>query len=48
MNKIESIEEFYQRKFNWIPDNMHSEIGYFNNFFLKSTTSQVLKKFRNI
>jgi AraC family transcriptional regulator, transcriptional activator of pobA len=32
MNKIESIEEFYQRKFNWIPDNIRSEIGHFNVF----------------
>jgi AraC family transcriptional activator of pobA len=32
MNNIETIEEFYQRKFNWIPDNIKSEIGHFNVF----------------
>lgn len=32
MNNIETIEEFYQRKFNWIPDNIRSEIGHFNVF----------------
>jgi AraC family transcriptional regulator, transcriptional activator of pobA len=32
MEKIETIEEFYQRKFNWIPDNIKSEIGHFNVF----------------
>jgi AraC-like DNA-binding protein len=32
MNNIETIEEFYQRKFNWIPDNIRKEIGHFNVF----------------
>ncbi len=32
MEKIESIEEFYQRKFDWIPDNIKNEIGHFNVF----------------
>lgn len=32
MNKIESIEEFYQRKFDWVPDNIRNEIGHFNVF----------------
>jgi AraC-type DNA-binding domain-containing proteins len=32
MGKIESIEEFYQRKFDWIPDNIKNEIGHFNVF----------------
>jgi AraC-like DNA-binding protein len=32
MNKVESIEEFYQRKFDWIPDNIRNEIGHFNVF----------------
>ena len=32
MVKIESIEEFYQRKFDWIPDNIRNEIGHFNVF----------------
>jgi AraC family transcriptional regulator, transcriptional activator of pobA len=32
MEKIETIEEFYQRKFDWIPDNIKNEIGHFNVF----------------
>ena len=32
MNKVETIEEFYQRKFNWIPENIKNEIGHFNVF----------------
>ncbi len=32
MNKIETIEEFYKRKFDWIPDNIRNEIGHFNVF----------------
>lgn len=32
MEKIESLEEFYKRKFDWIPDNIKNEIGHFNIF----------------
>ena len=32
MEKIESLEEFYQRKFDWIPDNIKNEMGHFNVF----------------
>ncbi|OFX62160.1 MAG: transcriptional regulator [Bacteroidetes bacterium GWB2_41_8] len=32
MDKIETIEEFYQQKFDWIPDNIRNEIGHFNVF----------------
>ena len=32
MEKIESIEEFYKRKFDWMPDNIKNEIGHFNMF----------------
>jgi AraC-like DNA-binding protein len=32
VNKIETIEEFYKRKFNWIPENIKNEIGHFNVF----------------
>lgn len=35
MNKIESIEEFYKRKFGWMPDNIKNEIGHFNVFHSK-------------
>ncbi|MBI5917065.1 MAG: helix-turn-helix transcriptional regulator [Bacteroidetes bacterium] len=32
MDKIESIEDFYKRRFGWIPDNLKNEIGHFNVF----------------
>lgn len=34
MDKIETIEEFYKRKFDWMPDHIRSEIGHFNVFKL--------------
>ena len=34
MRKLETIEEFYKRKFNWVPDNLKNEIGHFNVFRL--------------
>lgn len=30
MHKVETIEEFYKRKFNWVPENLKNEIGHFN------------------
>jgi AraC family transcriptional regulator, transcriptional activator of pobA len=35
MNKIESLEDFYKRKFDWMPDNIRNEIGHFNLFRLE-------------
>jgi len=35
MSKAESIEEFYQRKFDWMPENIRNEIGHFNLFWLE-------------
>lgn len=32
---IDTIEEFYKRKFNWIPENFKNEIGHFNVFRLE-------------
>lgn len=32
MEKTESLEDFYKRKFDWIPDNLKNEIGHFNVF----------------
>ncbi len=32
MDKIESLEEFYKRKFDWIPENIKNEFGHFNVF----------------
>jgi AraC-like DNA-binding protein len=34
MRKVETIEEFYKRKFNWVPENLRNEIGHFNIFKL--------------
>jgi hypothetical protein len=30
MLKAETIEEFYKRKFNWVPNTLHKEIGHVN------------------
>ena len=35
MDKTEKIEEFYKRKFDWIPENLHHNIGHFNLFKVK-------------
>ncbi|GMQ23363.1 response regulator transcription factor [Algoriphagus sp. oki45] len=35
MDSSESLREFYERKFNWIPENIASEIGHFNIFRLE-------------
>jgi AraC-like DNA-binding protein len=32
MEKAQTIEEFYQEKFNWMPDNLRKEFGHFNVF----------------
>jgi AraC-like DNA-binding protein len=34
MSKVETLEEFYRSKFNWLPDNIRNEIGHFNVFKL--------------
>lgn len=35
MNNIESLEELYKRKFDWMPDTLRNEIGHFNLFRLE-------------
>ena len=35
MDKMETLQEFYQRKFDWVPDNIRNEIGHFNLFRLE-------------
>lgn len=35
MNKAETIEDFYQMKLNWMPDNLGKEMGHFNIFRLE-------------
>ena len=32
MNKVETIEEFYRRRLDWMPDSIRNEIGHFNVF----------------
>ena len=34
MRKVETIEEFYKRKFDWVPENLKNGIGHFNVFKL--------------
>lgn len=35
MDKAETLEEFYRRKFDWMPENVRNEIGHFNLFRLE-------------
>ncbi len=32
MTKTETLEDFYKKKFNWMPDNLKKDIGHFNVF----------------
>lgn len=32
MEKVETLEEFYKRKLDWMPENIRNEIGHFNIF----------------
>ena len=34
MEMIEKLEDFYKRKFDWMPENIRQEIGHFNVFHL--------------
>jgi AraC-like DNA-binding protein len=43
MEKIESLEEFYRRKFNWIPENLKNDLGHFNLFSVKPYLEGKLK-----
>jgi AraC-like DNA-binding protein len=51
MEKSESLNEFYQKKFNWMPESIRNEIGHFNIFdlkpFLKDKPSQIPYKRRD-
>ncbi len=35
MESSESLSEFYQRKFNWLPDQFRRQLGHFNLFHLE-------------
>lgn len=39
MANRETLEEFYQHKFNWLPDNLKQDIGHFNVFRVEDTLS---------
>lgn len=43
MDKIESLEDFYKRKFDWMPDNIRQEIGHFNVFALEPFVGEKAK-----
>lgn len=43
MEKAESLEEFYKRKFNWIPENLKNDLGHFNLFRLEPYLEGKLK-----
>lgn len=36
MTKPETLEEFYKRKFSWLPENIRNDIGHFNIFDLEA------------
>lgn len=35
MDKVETLEDFYSRKFKWLPENLGNDIGHFNLFRLE-------------
>ena len=35
MSIIETIEDFYQQKFNYLPENLKKDLGHFNVFKLE-------------
>ena len=35
MDKTETLEELYKRKFEWLPENIRNDIGHFNVFQLQ-------------
>lgn len=39
MNKIETIQDFYKRKFDWLHDNLRNELRHFNVFKLEPFVS---------
>ncbi|HSF55612.1 MAG TPA: helix-turn-helix transcriptional regulator [Algoriphagus sp.] len=43
MEKAETLEEFYKRKFNWIPENLKNDLGHFNLFDLEPYLEGKLK-----
>ena len=36
MKSIETLEDFYKRKFEWLPEDLNRNIGHFNMFEIDS------------
>jgi AraC-like DNA-binding protein len=43
MDKVETIEDFYKNKLNWMPEQIRNEIGHFNLFLLEPFTGENAK-----
>ena len=43
MGKAETLGDFYNRKQQWLPDNLHNDIGHFNVFRLEQLTDNTIK-----
>ena len=43
MEKIESIEDFYKQKADWMPNNFKNDIGHFNVFPLEPVEAGKVK-----
>ncbi len=43
MKTVENLEDFYKRKFDFIPENLRREIGHFNVFKLDDFTGKNAK-----
>lgn len=43
MQKSESLEEFYKRKFDWMPENLSNELGHFNVFRIEPFVGEKAK-----
>ncbi|PSL28859.1 helix-turn-helix domain-containing protein [Chitinophaga ginsengisoli] len=41
MATTQTLEEFYQQKFNWLPENLQQDIGHFNVFSLEDSLAGV-------
>ena len=44
MKKTQSIEDFYNYKLNWMPENLQKELGHFNVFRLGDFTGPCAKQ----
>ncbi len=42
---MESLTDFYKRKFDWIPDNVRNELGHFNIFKLEPFVARMPNRY---